>query len=189
MPGSPRSTWPAAAVGEAQAVVDTSKNPQHGFLLRNLPGVRLVVVHLVRDSRAVAFSWRGRPGDDERAALLRRAPLRSVLAWLVANVLAELLAVSTTSVRLRYEELCADPDASADRILELAGVTRRLAVGADARPWCTPPLGNPIRHDTGPLVLRRDDEWATSGWRGRGLVTACSPPRCCCATGTACACP
>src|SRR5439155_19145064 len=48
------------ALGEvsgARVLVDSSKLPSHALLLRRVPGVDLRLLHLVRDSRGVAFSW------------------------------------------------------------------------------------------------------------------------------------
>ncbi len=42
----------------ARVIVDSSKRPAIGTLLRALPGVSHYVVHLVRDPRAVAYSYK-----------------------------------------------------------------------------------------------------------------------------------
>ena len=44
-------------VASAKVIVDSSKDPSFAFVLASIPEIRLSVVHLVRDSRAVAFSW------------------------------------------------------------------------------------------------------------------------------------
>ena len=46
-----------ADVSGASVVVDSSKHASTAFLLRRAPGLDLRVVHLVRDSRGVAYSW------------------------------------------------------------------------------------------------------------------------------------
>ncbi len=46
-----------AEVSGAGVVVDSSKHASTALLLRHVPGIRPVVVHLVRDSRGVAYSW------------------------------------------------------------------------------------------------------------------------------------
>ncbi len=46
-----------AQVSGATVVVDSSKDPPHGFVLREVPQIDLRAVHLVRDSRGVAYSW------------------------------------------------------------------------------------------------------------------------------------
>jgi hypothetical protein len=38
-------------------IVDASKKPGHGFVLANMSGIDLSVLHLVRDPRGVAHSW------------------------------------------------------------------------------------------------------------------------------------
>ena len=49
------------AVSGEQVIVDSSKSPAHALILSQLPGVEVNVVHLVRDPRAVAFSWQRQP--------------------------------------------------------------------------------------------------------------------------------
>src|ERR1022692_3637443 len=44
-------------VSGCELVVDSSKHPSLAHCLRWLPDVDLRVLHLVRDSRAVAYSW------------------------------------------------------------------------------------------------------------------------------------
>lgn len=172
-----------ADVAGAAVIVDTSKNPQHGFVLRGVPGIDVAVVHLVRDARAVAFSWaRTRatgPGQDTH--LPRRAPLRSAWSWTVANLLSELLRLvhGRASIRVRYEDLCAAPVATIGRIAALAGVddaTVADALDGGARPLVHAAAGNPVRLEQGPVVVRLDDEWARAPWPGRRLVTALTAP-------------
>jgi hypothetical protein len=57
-----------ASVSGARFLVDSTKDPQHLYVLR-LAGIDVRVAHLVRDSRAVAFSWRRvrRPSRDHVA--------------------------------------------------------------------------------------------------------------------------
>src|SRR4029077_18987486 len=52
----------AAATG-ARVIVDTSKRTGDAALLRCLPGVGPRVLHVVRDPRAVAYSWSHRSGS------------------------------------------------------------------------------------------------------------------------------
>ena len=49
-----------AEVSGANAIVDSSNLPSHAFLLRRMPAIDLSLIHLVRDSRAVAWSWQKR---------------------------------------------------------------------------------------------------------------------------------
>ena len=44
-------------VGEGRTIIDSSKAPSTAYLLRHLPDMDLRAVHLLRDSRGVAYSW------------------------------------------------------------------------------------------------------------------------------------
>ncbi len=46
-----------AAVSGASVVVDSSKYPLHGLFLSTVPDIDLIAMLLVRDPRAVAYSW------------------------------------------------------------------------------------------------------------------------------------
>jgi hypothetical protein len=46
------------SVSGASVIVDSSKYATYGGLLAGVPGLDLRALHLVRDSRAVAYSWR-----------------------------------------------------------------------------------------------------------------------------------
>ena len=49
----------------SRVIVDSSKLPSYGYVLGMTPGVDLYVVHLVRDPRAIAYSWlRKKPQPD-----------------------------------------------------------------------------------------------------------------------------
>ena len=57
-------------------VADSSKTPAQALLLATIPGIDLRLVHLVRDSRGVAYSWRRgfreRAGSDRQSLRLAR---------------------------------------------------------------------------------------------------------------------
>jgi len=82
-------------VSGGNVVVDSSKDPSYAILLRSLPSLDVAVVHLVRDPRAVAYSWsrkRIRPEIHWTAQYMKqRTPLRSALLWNEHNVLLEAL--------------------------------------------------------------------------------------------------
>jgi hypothetical protein len=174
-----------AAVSGASVVVDTSKNPQLGFLLRHVPGIDVVVLHLVRDSRAVAYSWRRvrrKPEVvDSEQFITRYGPRRSAVAWTVANLLTEVLRIrSSRSLRLRYEDLVQAPEEALRRVLEPLGLgDRSLAFLEDHRVVLGTGhsgAGNPVRFNNGPVDLVVDDGWRSeTGWAPL-LVTAMTAP-------------
>lgn len=44
-------------ISGCQFIIDSSKNIANGFLLSAIPEIDLYTAHLIRDSRAVAYSW------------------------------------------------------------------------------------------------------------------------------------
>lgn len=94
-----------AAQTGAEWVVDTSKNPAIGLILRELPGVELAMLHLIRDPRGTVASWRTRKGY-----LPKIRPIK-VIGWIwAASVVSELLARRTRlRWRVRYRDFAADP--------------------------------------------------------------------------------
>ncbi|WP_299033108.1 hypothetical protein [uncultured Pseudokineococcus sp.] len=194
-----------------RVVVDPSKLPLYGLLLQQLPGVDLRVVHLVRDPRATAWSWRRRKPTGDRAgagALMPRPGLvRSSVLWVLWNVVAALAwppapgapagatplprppgrASSTRrpAVRVRYEDLVADPAGALRAAAGVAGLPAehlplRGGGGAPVEAVLAPThtvAGNPDRHRSGPVVLREDDEWRRAmPRRARALVGALTAP-------------
>src|SRR4051812_29017973 len=78
-------------VSGKQVVVDSSKDPTYGYLLAASPRISLSVLHLVRDSRAVAFSWsrkKHRPEIVSRQQYMRRFSTRqAAVLWITSNLL------------------------------------------------------------------------------------------------------
>jgi hypothetical protein len=162
-------------------IVDSSKNVLYGLVLNRLPNVDLHVVHLVRDSRAVAYSWqrkRVRPEVHNKDAFMDTfSPGSCARDWLIKNALIHILRPFYRHYTLlRYEDLVADP----------RGVLASLctAVGEPA-----PPLaflehtnayleanhtvaGNPMRFSTGPVAIRQDVEWKKKMAKGSKLLVS-----------------
>lgn len=162
-----------AAIGEeaeARVIVDSSKHPADAAILRRLRGIEPFFVHLVRDPRAVAYSWqrqKNSPGERSRQEMIRLTTTTSTRNWMVVNIAAEALrrkTPTTRSVLVRYESFVAHPRATIDRILRLLGEPRDdiPLVGDDHHVRLTPGHtagGNPDRFRTGVVALREDREW------------------------------
>ncbi|BCB90815.1 sulfotransferase family protein [Phytohabitans suffuscus] len=170
-----------AALGP-ELVVDSSKLPPYGLLVDGLPGVETRVLHLVRDPRAAAFSWRRRRGLDGPGdpALMSRPPVaKAALLWLVWNATTALLwRRSGRYLRVRYEDFVADPAGVTARIASFAGVG---APDIEADTVHLAPThavaGNPSRHRTGDTPVVVDDEWVSGLSRPAfALVTAITAP-------------
>lgn len=174
-----------AATTGARVVVDSSKRPVDAAVMAGVSDVDHYVLHLVRDPRAVAFSWgrvkeRAGPGS---APMARRGPVASAERWAENNLGSELLRRHVPRDRwmsLRYEDFVAAPRESADRVQAWLGEPGPNPVGDDGTVELSgnhSVAGNPVRFTTGAVTIRADDEWrrAMPG-RRQALVTALTLP-------------
>ena len=178
------------AIGEvagARVVIDASKHASTAFLLRRVPGIDLRVVHLVRDSRGVAYSWTKEvkkpevTGDD--AFMPVYSPSSSGRQWVAYNLLFDALGLLDRTMVLRYEALLENPRRGLERILHHAGepvTPESFAFLGDG--WVDLGVdhtvaGNPMRFHQGRLDLRLDRAWTTKlPARDRRVVTAVTWP-------------
>jgi len=168
-------------------LVDSSKLAAYAFLLARVPGLELHVVHLVRDSRAVAFSWqrtRVKPEVAARRALMPvRPPLLTALRWNGHNLLARALARAAKShVRVRYEDLVRAPARTLANVADALGMERSelgfVGDGAVELRRGHSVAGNPSRFQSGRVPLRLDEEWRRAMPRAnRALVTLLTLPQ------------
>jgi hypothetical protein len=161
--------------------IDSSKSPSHGYVLDRMSGVDLRVVHMVRNPRAVAFSWQKRKvydaSGDEPMYMARLSLRKSGLMWLGWNLVSELLWRRRSNYRrLRYEDFVDRPRETLEEILATLGAdgaelpfTDSHTVELDAN-HCL--AGNPGRFRHGPVAIRRDEEWTRemSAWKQLAVV-------------------
>ncbi|MEP7090661.1 MAG: sulfotransferase [Nocardioidaceae bacterium] len=177
-----------SAASGGSVVIDSSKLPTHTVMLQQLPGLDLRMLHLVRDSRGVAYSNQKHENkvatDDGSTTPPRYGASTSALRYDLYNGLTSALGrnADLPYLRLRYEDLTADPERRIREILRHAGVDadRDLPYlhegSADLRPNHLVD-GNPVRFAKGPVRIRLDDEWQRSlSRRDRRTVTALTLP-------------
>jgi hypothetical protein len=170
----------------ASVLVDSSKQATQAVVLADHPQTSVDVVHIVRDSRAVAHSVsRARRRDDAadaEAMMIQLSPAHAARSWTSWNVRASLLSRSgRTYQRLRYEDLVARPAEGLREIRQRLGLPD---VALDFLRDSTARLerahtvsGNPMRLDHGSIELRLDDEWVEAMPAStRSTVTAMTAP-------------
>ncbi len=95
-------------------IIDSSKHFSYGYLLSELDQIDVKVVHLIRDSRASAYSWSKkveRPEIHWKKELMPRYSLsHSALEWSLGNLFTEgIKFFSPLYKRYKYEDLMANP--------------------------------------------------------------------------------
>ncbi len=158
-------------VAQASTVVDSSKSPTFAVILQRVPGIDPVVLHLIRDSRAVAHSWsRRRPMPEVvegETYMATYGPTRAAIDWARSNVAIEAAHMAgIASTRLRYEALVRAAPRELARVRSALGLT-----AAQAALLAAPVVevgvqhtvaGNPARFSGGQVRLRPDEEWKSA---------------------------
>jgi Sulfotransferase family len=172
-----------ASVSGAELIIDSSKDPSYLFALDALDALDVRAIHLVRDSRAVAYSWtrkRLRPEIHWTQQYMNtRRPWLAAVLWTEYNAAIELYKWRRDGVlELRYEDFVAEPERAVQRICDALGVVGASTESGTGTGTVSHSLsGNPMRFDRGPLVVRPDTEWAQRlPARDRRLVTALTAP-------------
>lgn len=167
-------------------IIDSSKAPAHGYILCGSPDLDVSVLHLVRDSRAVAYSHQRaklRPeihGKKTYMDVIR--PVSISRRWNALNILLNQLRFFNRQYHfLRYEDYSRRPQAHLAQIVSRffpnesnvgnlhAGETRRQPHHTVA--------GNPIRFQKQSVTIRPDLAWKTEmSKRHKIIVTALTWP-------------
>ncbi len=154
-----------AETAGAQIVVDSTRRPPEGLLLLRRPGFDVRFLHLVRDPRAVAYSWSKRPKErPEGGRLPLHSPTTSTLHWVAWNMASEVIRRCRRGALLRYEDLVLEPGAQLRRVLRKLGLT--APADLEERVSRVPPgtafhvlVGNPVRAAREPRPIEPDEEW------------------------------
>jgi hypothetical protein len=175
-------------VADADLIIDSSKLVSHA-LLSSRAEINLKLIHLVRDSRGVSYSWQKMTTrrDAARSSLAdshdilpRYGILAAGLRYLAYNGFAQLMTKFMLEyARLRYEDFVTEPRNQLVKVLDSLG----LADAAISLPECDHEGyihlglshtvdGNPVRFHADRLRINRDDEWIDSLGRWHSLVTS-----------------
>ena len=155
---------------KSSVVIDSSKEPHYSYILRERTDLDIYFLHLVRDPRAVGYSWqrrRSETGLGGATDMEVRAPWRASAYFDVSNIAGEALwSGDPERYRvLRYEDLLADPSATLEAIGEFVGEPLDASTVLQDSSFENTELhsawGNPNRFDRGRSEIRPDDTWRT----------------------------
>jgi hypothetical protein len=158
-------------VSGAKVIIEISKDPTLACLLTRIPNSDVRVIHLVRDSRAVAYSWTRRRrmpspiGDQE--FMSQASPTETAIKWAAWNAgCYALRAAHFPYQKITYENFVADPRGALERLSIFTGEDI-ISSGSELRGTEVKLgdhhifSGNPMRASTGWLPVRLDTEWQT----------------------------
>jgi hypothetical protein len=156
-------------VSGARVIVDASKKPAYTTVLKNIPFIDLYVIHLVRDSRAVAHSWQRKKrrldatGSEHQQFITQSGAARSATRWARANLFTELLKPGTHYMRLRYEDYIGDIQGTLRKVVAFTGEHDALndlqtEISEDRVQHAV--WGNPVRFEKN-ITIQPDVKWQT----------------------------
>jgi hypothetical protein len=155
-------------VSGCEFIIDSSKNTAHGFVLANIPQIDLFTLHLIRDSRAVAYSWRRekiRPEIYwEQKLMGQRKILSSSIRWNSLHKLAKKFQQTGKQYALlRYEDLVSNPRKCLLGVFSDLGIEQPsldFLDGFHANLKTSHTVsGNPIRFTNKEIEIAPDLEW------------------------------
>lgn len=175
-------------VGHAEVIVDSTVDPSRAFLLKRVPGVEIVPIQLIRDSRGVSYSWTKQQMMLDTQGV--EIPINTFPAtltafrWMIYHVLFKAFRFfSQPGVSVRYEDLVADPIPVLGTIAGAAGIKVEptsfgfVSPGRVHLRTCHTIAGNNMRMSSGDMKLRVDEAWRQELPRvQRILVTAITWP-------------
>ncbi len=171
----------AGEIAGVNIIVDASKTPPYALNLLTNKNIDLYFIHLIRDPRAVAFSWARKRATREmdNELLPQYSSLKSGIYWAGFNVLGMLFRWRKRAnyLQVRYEDFCEDPRGTTDQIFAHCGEydtqirwhgNRELEVSAQHSI-----SGNPSRFNIGKVAIKPDSAWQEQmATRERRTVTA-----------------
>lgn len=170
----------AECAGQARLVVDSSKHPAYGYLLRSA-SVRLRCVLVVRDPRGVAHSWSKSVRRPEvtgaETYMPRYSAARVAAEWVSYRILFQGLSMFGVPLLIvRYEDLVRDPRNTVAQVLAFCGLSptdddlkhvEDRVVMLNAHHTVA---GNPMRFRTGRVAIQPDEDWRQELPRSRRLL-------------------
>jgi hypothetical protein len=166
----------AAHAGGGRLIVDGSKFPAEAAALLGRRDLDVRVLHVVRDPRATAQSYRR-----AKAYIEPRGPAESSGYWLAFNLASDLVgAAAGRYLRIRHEDLAARPRDVIAEVMRFAGLADAPPVDSDGTVRLGgnhTVTGNPDRLTRGTVTIRPDERWRTElPVRAAAVATAVAAP-------------
>jgi hypothetical protein len=174
-------------VAGCDVIVDESKWPDYAYMLTLVPSVDLRILHVHRDPRGVANSWKKpRKFEPDPASDIHTPvhnPVRTALEWVVWNTAVRKYSAlaKVPYMQVAHEGFVANPEETLSSILHFAGCEKavlplinrhELLLGGNHAV-----SGHPVRFTRGRVRLELDESWQTEmSWLERSIVWALTWP-------------
>ncbi|REK89820.1 sulfotransferase [Streptomyces inhibens] len=166
-----------AREGGDRLIVDGSKYPAEAAALLGRSDLDVRVLHVVRDPRATALSYRR-----SKQYIDPMSPARSSNYWTAFNLASELIGESAGGryLRIRHEDLSQRPKDVVTEVLRFAGLDDASPVDESGKVHLSgnhTVTGNPDRLRQGETLIRPDSRWHTElSAADTATVTALTAP-------------
>ncbi|MFI8308377.1 sulfotransferase [Streptomyces sp. NPDC085927] len=147
--------------GSERLTVDSSKCPAEAAALLGRSDLDVRILHIVRDPRATALSYRR-----AKEYIDPMSPARSSAYWTAFNAASALMEKAAVGrfLRVRHEDLCSRPRETVSEVMRFAGLdddppvdgSGKVVLGGNHTV-----TGNPDRLQHGPTLVRPDERWRT----------------------------
>ncbi|MBI3309048.1 MAG: sulfotransferase [Candidatus Melainabacteria bacterium] len=155
-------------ISGSRVIIDSSKSASYSLMLSLIDNIDLHVIHLIRDSRGVAYSrlkTKFHQEDKQVIEMKKMSSFNNSIMWDVRNFATELLwhKFPERYIRIKYEDFASMPEEVLKTILEAVGEESKhlpfvskntVKLNANHAVW-----GNPSRFQTGLVELKLDEEW------------------------------
>lgn len=158
-------------------IIDSSKNPAYLYFLSMVQAVDIYVVHIVRDSRANAYSWLS-----QKEGFVPKSPWESSLSWNARNYILDRVGAKFGDryMRVKYEDFVQNPKGCVESVLRHVGdAGKDLSYIADdgvalRTNHCV--YGNPDLFKSGKIKLKLDERWKAMTRSDKVVTTALTWP-------------
>jgi SAM-dependent methyltransferase len=173
-----------AHVTGARVVVDSSRLPIEPVALGLVPGVDVRIAQVVRDPRAVVYSWKRSKITTDRDTgeyMPKFSASYSTTSWLARNLVVEAIRRRGPVEVVQYDAIARDPAAVLRRLADFVGEPAGAMEFLTSETATIAPThsvgGNPIRMTSGAITIEPDEEWRSGiAPRDRVVATAIALP-------------
>ncbi len=150
----------------ARVVVDSSRLPIEPVALGLVPGVDVRVAQVIRDPRAVVYSWKRSKITTDRDTgeyMPKFSASFSTTSWLARNLVVEAIGRRSPVEVVQYDAIARDPAAVLRQLADFVGEPAGDLAFLTSETATIAPThsvgGNPVRMTSGAITIEPDEEW------------------------------